>query len=178
MRLLPSSARRRRRLAYLVAALLIALGVGVLNSVLPHGGAAPQSFSSNSGPPAPTERQVPLAGADRKAINALLDRFVPAAIERRHPLAAWELAAPSMRGQVTRRQWAAGNVPVMPYPARGTRFHDWTVAYSYADRVGLDLGLRPRPGARIGVADFPIEVRRYGRRWLIYSIYARVIYPR
>src|ERR1700730_8876626 len=177
MRLLPSSPRRRRRVASLGAALLIALGVGLLNSVLPHGGAAPQSFSSNSGPQ-PTERQVPLAAADRKAINALLDRFVPAAIERRHPLAAWELAPPCMPGPVTRRQWAAGDLPVMPYPARGTRFHDWTVAYSYADRVGLDLGLRPRPGARIGVADFPIEVRRYGRRWLIYSIYARVIFPR
>jgi hypothetical protein len=177
MRLLPRSARRRRRLVYLVAALLIALGVGVLSIVLPHGGAAPQSFSSNSAPQ-PTERQVTLARADRKAINALLDRFVPAALERHHPLAAWELAAPSLRAQVTRRQWAAGNLPVSPYPARGTRFHDWTVVYSYADRVGLDLGLRPRPGARIGVADFSIEVRRYGRRWLMYSIYARRIFPR
>lgn len=123
-------------------------------------------------------RQVPLSQADRRAIDALLDRFVPSAVERRHPAAAWPLVTPAMRAGTTLREWARGEVPVVAYPARGRRFHNWVLQYSYRDVVGLELGLEPRPGAKVGAAAFQVELKRRRGVWLVDSIYLRAIYPR
>ena len=66
-----------------------------------------------------------LLPADRRAINVLLDRFMPAALTRRDPAAAWALAGPELRSGSTLAAWRAGTSPVPYYPVLEKSFHHW-----------------------------------------------------
>jgi hypothetical protein len=159
-------------------ALAVAGIVALVIELVPSTKGGPEHFSGGRVQTVARQRQVPLTPADRRAIDAALDRFVPGAIARRHPLTAWAVSSPRLRGDVTRREWARGNVPVVPYPAAGTRFHDWIVQYSFRHLVGIELGVRPRPGAKVGAAAFELELEHVHGRWLVNAIYLRAIYPR
>jgi hypothetical protein len=112
-----------------------------------------------------------LASEDRVAINRLLDRFVPSAVERRDPAASWRLATPALRAGTTFRQWRRGDLPVYPYPARGTRFHGYVIDYALPRDVALELYIAPRPGAQVDPISFSVEVRKLRGRWLVDSFY-------
>jgi hypothetical protein len=177
MRLL-SSPRFRRRLSYVGMGLAVAGIVALVIELIPSTKRGPEHFSRGRVQKVTTERQVPLTPADRRAIDAVLDRFVAGAIARRHPLQAWAVTSQRLRGDVTRREWAHGDVPVFPYPAGGTRFHDWILQYSFPRLVGIELGVRPRRGAKVGAAAFELELEHVHGRWLVNAIYLRAIYPR
>ena len=113
------------------------------------------------------EPQVPLAPETRRAINSLLDRFVPAAVERRDPAAAWDLATPALRAGDSRADWANGAIPVTPYDARGTRFHGWMLRYSFPDEVDVQLILMPADREAMGALAFDVNFKRVRGRWLI-----------
>jgi hypothetical protein len=168
---LPSSPRRRRRLAWAVAGLavaaLVAAGVATLPTGKPAAPAEPLSNEPAQLPP--RERPLRLSAADRQAVNAVLDRFVPAAVERRDPAAAYGLVTRRLRGDDRRETWARGALPVMQFPARGTRFHDWSLKYVDENGVGFDLLLQPRPKAKIGPIMFAVDLERIGGRWLVDS---------
>jgi hypothetical protein len=137
-----------------------------------------QRFTSGKVSRVGPEHQVPLSPRDRRAINAVLDRFVGGVVTRRDPLAGWALATRRLRDDSTRAEWARGDVPVYAYPARGGQFHAWILDYSFRNSVGLELGVQPRRGAKIGNAAFEVDLKRIGGRWLVDSIYPRAIYPR
>jgi len=158
-------------------AALAGLAVLVIELIPSHSGVT-QRFTSGRISRVAPEHQVPLGSADRRAIDAVLDRFVGGVVTRRDPLAGWALATQRLRKDTTRRDWARGDVPVYEYPARGPRFHDWLLDYSFRDSVGLELGLRPRRGAKVGNAAFDVDLKRIHGRWLVDSIYPRAIYPR
>jgi hypothetical protein len=120
---------------------------------------------------AASEKPVPVGPATRHAIDALLDRFVPAAVARKDPGAAYDLVTPSGHEGLTRAEWKTGNIPVYPYTARGTSFHGWTVDYSYRDEVALDLFLQPLHPHKQGTAAYRIDVKRVGGRWLVDWVY-------
>jgi len=134
--------------------------------------AAP-SAASGGGQPLPAsvfeeaQPQAPLAPATRRALNRLLDRFVPAAVERRDPAAAYDLVTPALRVGDTRRDWARGAIPVPPYDARGTRFHGWLLRYSYPNEVNLQLILMPSERETMGAIVFDVDFKRVAGRWLI-----------
>ena len=58
----------------------------------------------------------PLTGAERVAVSAVTKLFVETAVARDHPERAYEIVNADMRGGLTRRQWANGDIPVVPYP--------------------------------------------------------------
>jgi hypothetical protein len=118
---------------------------------------------------APAQAAYRLKPGDRRAIDATLDRFVPAAVQRRDLAAAYDLVTATMRTGITRRAWAHGTTNVMAYPARGTRFHGWTVDLAQPRYVMLDLLLQPRPRSHKGPMIFTVELRRLHGRWLVAS---------
>jgi hypothetical protein len=178
MPLLPSSPRTRRRLGTLGALAVVALGIWVFTLAEP----APKRVTAEpTEPGAPKivgrEREVPLRAADRRAIDRTLDAFVPAAVERKDPVAGYRLATPSMRKSATREEWERGDIPVYPYPASERR--DWTLNFSFPGHVSLDLFVQPRKGADIGPIAFTVELRRSeGRRWLVDSFFPTAIFPK
>ena len=169
------SRRTRRRLTWLAAAGLLALAItlGVYfviptrESKLPEAKGGP---TSRTAVPA-SEKEVPVRSADRREIDALLDRFVPAAVERKDPGAAYDMVTKSMHEGLDRSQWKTGEIPVYPYDTVGSRFHDWTVFLSFADEVELDLLLQPEHPRKIGSAVLRIDVKRSRRGWLVDFVY-------
>ena len=118
---------------------------------------------------APAHAAYRLKPADRHAINATLDRFVTTAVQRHDLAASYDLATPAMRTGISRRAWAHGTTNVMAYPARGTRFHGWTIDLAQPRYVMLDLLLQPKRGAHEGPMIFTLELRKVHGRWLVAS---------
>lgn len=176
VRLLPASPRVRRRLGRLVLLLALVGGVVALVVALPRRNpAAPPvpsaaEAATASEPAAQTAapKRVPLRPADRRAIRTTLLAFVPAAVERKDPAAAWELATPTLRSGMTRAEWAKGDIPVYPYRTRpGGTADGWRVTYSFPGHVSLDLVLPPAKGSKQGPIAFTVDLERVRGRWLV-----------
>jgi hypothetical protein len=118
---------------------------------------------------APAQAAYRLKPAEKRAIDASLDRFVATAVQRHDFAASYDLVTPPMRRGISRRAWAHGQTNVMAYPARGTSFHGWTVDLAQPRYVMLDLILQPRRGAKVGPMIFTLELRRVHGRWLVAS---------
>jgi hypothetical protein len=117
---------------------------------------------------APAAAAPKLTPAERAAITRSIDVFVNHAVKRSNPAAAFEVVAPEMRPAMTRKEWARGDLPVYPFPARGTT-HPWNILYVTREEVGLELQLMPRAGSKEGPIIFHIYLRPAGKRWLVDS---------
>jgi len=178
MKLLPSSARMRRRLAIAGAVALAGLGIWAWQTAAP----PPKKVADAPTEPgvpqlAGQERQVPLRRADRREINRVLAAFIPAAVERKDPLAAYHLATPAMRESATLAEWKRGDIPVYPYPASERR--SWTLNFSYPGQINFDLFVQPKKNADVGPIAFTVEMRRgKGRHWLVDSFFPTAMFPK
>jgi hypothetical protein len=112
-----------------------------------------------------------LQPSERKEINTLIDRFVVLAVKRERPEAAWSLVTPEFRAGTTRSDWARGDSPAYPYPARGRTFHRWHLVWADRNDIGIDLILQPVPRKRkqIGPIVFGLDLKRIHGRWLVDS---------
>lgn len=117
------SYRLRRRLRLLGIFCVLAGGVASAIVLLPKGHklrqpkvvAAPQPAAS---PAAPRQHVVHRVSAvDRSAMIQTISLFVTTSVARHHPERSWEIVDPKLRQGMTKRQWATGNIPVVPYPA-------------------------------------------------------------
>ena len=108
-----------------------------------------------------------LTHADRVAINATLDTFVNHAVKRQDPGASYFVVTPDLRNGMSLKAWSSGSIPAYPYPARGTKFHDWTFSYRDGNELGIGLLLMPRRGSKLGPYQFSVILIRHGRRWLV-----------
>ena len=174
--LLVESPRLRRRLLRLAAAAVVCLVAGLVVILIPNTtGKQKETFSNEPVQRVVPERHVPVTPARRAEVNKLFDAFVPAAVERRDPEAAYDLATPTFRGGASRADWRKGDLPVSFYQPRGHTFHGWTVDTSYRTTMSVELFLQPR-NPKDGPIDYSIDLRRLRGRWLIDSLYARATY--
>jgi hypothetical protein len=173
-----SSPRRRRRMAIGGAIAAVPISFVLAAQVMP--GAkevAPDRFERGQATPVAAEKPVRLTRRDRTEINATLDRFVPLAVKRRNPGAAYALATPNLRSQATPSQWNRGDIPIHPYPARGTRFRGWTVNFSVRNHVNVDLLLMPaRNRPSLGPISFTVDLLKSEDRWLVDAFYPIAVY--
>jgi hypothetical protein len=167
---LPVSARVRRRASWAGGAVLVAGAAAATIALLPSGGRhQPVLHLSGPGQVVTVPKAVPLTKARREAMNALLDEFVPAAVLRRDPARALPLVTPAFRSGTPTAEWKRGNLPVLPYHARGERFHGWTVGYVNRDEMSIDLMLHPSARETLGAETFTVVFKRLRGRWLIDS---------
>jgi hypothetical protein len=170
------SPRLRRRLLRLGAVAAGCLVAAIVAVVIPStNGNQKSTFSNEPVQRVVSERQVPVTPARRAQVNKLFDAFVPAAVERRDPEAAYDLVTPLFRGGASRAAWRNGDLPVSFYQPRGHTFHGWTVDASYRTSMSLQLYLQPR-NPKQGPVDYSVDVRRLRGRWLIDSLYQRATY--
>ena len=167
MRFLPESPKRRKRaivLAVLVAAAGASTIVGLLWSNTSH-----ERETFEPGKPQVVHEQVPVAlsAADRRAVLRAVDRFVETAVARRDPAAAYDLTAPELRGDVSRREWARGDTPVPSYPVYQ---HGARITASYRNDVSVQLFLKARRRS-VEPLGVDMELKAVGkgakRRWLV-----------
>ncbi|MGZ4339839.1 MAG: hypothetical protein ACXVQ3_07265 [Gaiellaceae bacterium] len=169
---LPESPRARRRLFRGgLATGLLAVGLAIAFLI-------PSKEAPN---PAATGRPVPaqlavnthvrLSAADRHAIDSLLDRFFPAAVDRRSPDTAWALAGPEMRSASSLAQFRQGSSPVPYYPASERNYHHWQAVDVEPNAVILDILVHPRNPKTLGTWVFSTQVVKTHGRWLVNRIY-------
>jgi hypothetical protein len=161
------SPRWRRRLFFLAIPVGIApfiyLGVHYSNPGNPGGATGPGGYAYVEPKPAPFK------AADRRAVRPVLKEFIRTAVARKDVSRSWDLAAPSLRQGVTRRQWNRGNLPVVPYPAANRGLGTWSfVEYSYTDTVGLEVFLFPQPHSGYSALTADVElVKAKNGRWQV-----------
>lgn len=142
--------------------------------MLPSPHKIPETFSGRATVDTPGTSHV--SPSVRRRINATIDRFVVAALERGDLGQAWDLAGPDMRGTSTRADWVAGRTPVQPFPAAGTEFHGWTHVVSHPNSVAFDLLIQPRKGAKVGAVAYGVQVIRVHGTWLVNRWYTEATF--
>jgi len=117
---------------------------------------------------APASAAPKLSQSDRAQITRAIDVFVNHAVKRSDTVAAYDVVAPELRPGISRREWAVGDIPVYPFPARGLT-HPWNILYVTREEVGLELQLIPRAHSDVGPIIFHIYLRPAHGRWLVDS---------
>jgi hypothetical protein len=171
------SPRVRRRLLRLGAVAVVCGTAALVFVLLPNtNGHVKETFSNEPVQRVVRERQVPVTQSRRAQVNKLFDAFVPAAVARRDPGAAYDLVTPSFRAGASREAWRRGFLPVSFYQPRGRTFHGWTVDASFRTAMSVQLYMQPR-NPKEGAVDYSVDLRRLHGRWLIDSLYQRAEYP-
>jgi hypothetical protein len=166
------SYRWRRRLAFTaivlgVAGPLIWLGVRYSDPGNPENANGPTVADYE------VSRNVPFTVAQRRQVHQVLKAFIATAVVRQNVAKAWDLAGPSLKQGLTRKQWDNGELPVIPYPALDRGWGKWSfVQYSYElgkkHTVGVEVFLFPKPNSGWSAMTADVEVvRSPNGRWLV-----------
>lgn len=163
------SSPRRRRLTGRVAAAVVVVGAiaGAIAILPTRSSNEPVPTSAGPAEVVRTPATVAVTAKRRHAIDTLLDRFLPSALERRNLAALRALVTPSFAAGVTDAEWQRGQIPVLPYKPRDSRFRGWVVNYSYANEVSLDVLVHPSAKEELGAIAFTAVVKRTHGKWLI-----------
>jgi hypothetical protein len=115
-------------------------------------------------------KHIELTRAQRARVLATAANFVTHAVARREVEEAYDLAAPSLRGGMTRAQWRSGTIPVVPFPVEQAR---WRLEFSDEDVVGLQVLLLPTAASGLKPELFNMELAPTGsgekQRFLVTS---------
>jgi hypothetical protein len=96
-----------------------------------------------------------LTESQRREVLTVMSRFIKTAVARRQLDEAYDIAAPELRGELTREAWRTGNIPVVPFPSVG--IYDMILDYSYDGDVAFDVALI---GNRGGIKTFLVELKQ------------------
>jgi hypothetical protein len=155
-----------------LAAALPITTIALLVALMPERSQISAGVTVDEGPAQLADNHVyRLSAGDHRKIDALFDRFIPAAVERRSASAAWALAGPELHASSSLEQWRHGDSPVPEYPARGSRFHYWTTIEVGKEDVLFNILLHPRADVKIPSYEFSGQVIRHGSGWLVNRFY-------
>jgi hypothetical protein len=178
--ILPSSPRKRRRLAWLGTTLVVLATAGLGLTLLPEAPEPPPERFSNE--PAqlydPSSVTTRLSRADRRAIDTTLARFVEDAMGRRDLASAYRLSTPSLRGGLTLEQWTRGAIPVYPYAARPGSTRGWELKFREGDLAALEVFLYPAAGESTGPITISVDMRRIDGRWLVDGVAPTAVFSK
>jgi len=172
-----SSPRQRRRLLYAGVALAVVAAFAAAAVVLPSGHRHESAL--RPGPDtAPAPKPLHLTAADRRSIDGLLARYVPAALGRRDLDTAYELSTPALRQGMSLAEWRRGSIPVFPYRAMFSGRHSWKPAFAFDNEVNFDLLLQPARDEKLGPISFTFDLRHIGGRWLVDSVFPAAVFTK
>ncbi len=151
---------------------MLVLGSAVTLGIVFRNTAHPEKETLRDEPIQVYKEPVPakLSKTDRALALDTALKFVNTAVARKHVEDSYALAAPDLRGGLTRSQWARGEIPVIPYPATEARVR---VDYSFRNELGLTLLLVPTPASKLNPMSFNMDMTASGtgleRHWLVSS---------
>ena len=164
------SPRKRRRLAWSAGAVAVVAGVVAAGVLWPDkGDNLPQSFSREQAYVYHEPESVKLSRVERAKALSTAANFVTHAVARRKVELAYDLAAPSLKGGISRAEWKTADIPVVPFPVEEAR---WKIEYSYSDALGLQVMLFPTASSKLRPSMFAMELTPTGHgrnRWLVSS---------
>jgi hypothetical protein len=179
MRVVSSSPRVRRRL-FRVGIALTAAGAIAGIAVGLHSPKQPNAAPAKNAPPAQhLAKQTRVTAKERRQINATLDKFLNASLDRSSPATAWRLAGPEMKSGSTLREWRAGTSPVPYFPTRENSFGGWETVDAGPNYVTFDhLLVHPKHGSNTSASIFAGEVVKSGSHWLVNRLYTIAVMKR
>jgi hypothetical protein len=166
------SYRWRRRIAFSAVALAVAVPLIWLGVRYSNPG-NPQNANGPTVADLPVTKDVPFTAAERKRVHKVLKEFIGTAVVHRNVAKSWNIAGPTLKEGITRKEWGKGNLPVTPYPAENKGWGNWSfVEYSYAEAqkhtVGLEVFLFPKPHSGWSAMSADVEVVKNPKgRWLV-----------
>jgi hypothetical protein len=140
-----SSRRSRRRLTIVAVLVVVALPLGYLavhysTSGSPRNANGPYFSDAFYREP----KHAPFTADKRRAVSAVLAKFISGAVSKHDLAGTWALAGPDLRQGITRDDWLKGQIPIVPFAASKRGQGNWSVVnYSYANKVGLELLMFP-----------------------------------
>lgn len=108
------------------------------------------------------QRTVPLDPRARQVAEA----WILSAVNRSDLAAAYDLTHADLRGTMSRGEWEAGNIPVVPYPVAEIAPESWRVDTSLEAEALLEVALSPSD-ASTPAAVFLIGLTKVGGAWLV-----------
>jgi hypothetical protein len=167
------SYRRKRRLLACGIVLVVAGGIAAAVLLVPsvkHDDSTRADSStpppSNARPrpqpkPKPAPHKMRLTAVEKRRLLSSISLFVTTAVAREHPERSWPIIDPSLREGLTKREWASGNIPVVPYPAVG---FDLIQLQSLVGSTALvEIILVPKAKSRLVRKTFEIQLHRQTR---------------
>jgi hypothetical protein len=129
------------------------------------------AFFRNTGHPLPDVLSNQAASVNKNeptvpldpALEPLMKQFIATAVVRKNLDAAFAITGPDLRGNLTRKQFETGNIPVVPYPAADIQHIQYTVEYSNPTQAELLVGLNPTADSKgTRVLSFFIGFKKFG----------------
>ena len=165
-----ASPRRRRRLIWAAAAVLLVGLAVLLGTVLMRGtgNAFPDRFSTETAQLYRPEKKTPISKVELTTAR----EFIETAVAREDLSRAYDLVHPDLKGTMSRRQWDTGDIPVVGYPAANAKTASFLVVYSFQREALLEVELVARPGSQVRPELlFYLGLKRAGDkpsgRWLV-----------
>jgi hypothetical protein len=158
------------KLALPLAAALAAIiaGLAVYNAYYSSNG-LPLNNKARLPKPTPTPKTVKF---DTRVVHSLILRFVRTAVARKNLGEAYRLIGPTLRENITLKQWEAGNVTVVPYPVdKKTTLAYEKPDYSYANRARVQVHIvtpdEPKLVEQQETNTFFVWLVKRNGRWLV-----------
>jgi hypothetical protein len=172
MRVAPSSPRARRRLIRFGIALTAVGAITGIALAVQSPKQPPSAPSKNAAPAQLVTRKTRVTPKERREINATLDAFLGAALDRSSPATAWRLAGPELKSGSTLSEWRSGTSPVPYFPTREKTFGGWETVDAGPNYVVFDhLLVHPKRGSHTASWIFSGEVVKSGSHWLVNRLY-------
>jgi len=166
-----NSPRAQRRLI-LISGVVFAAGlIAFISAYVLRGTSGIHSPISNK--PAQTVQKLVKAPPSKAAFK-VARQFLETAPLRKNLDQAYPLVGRPLRGNMSRKEWTKGNIPVIDYPAGNTKTAAFLVQWSYRTQMMLEVDLVARAGSGSNVRPhlaFLLGLERQGDkpngRWLV-----------
>jgi hypothetical protein len=166
-----SSPRAQRRLVVISGAVFLAGFIAFLSAYLLRGTSGIHSPLLNQ----PAQHAPKLVKAPpAKAALKIAREFIETAPLRKNLGQAYALVSPALKGNLSRKQWDTGNIPVIDYPAGNAKTAYFLVDWSYKTQMMLEVDLVAKKGAGNNIRPhlgFYLGLERAGDkpngRWLV-----------
>ena len=160
------NARRLDRVLPWIGAAVLAAGVATFLVVY-------FGRSDSSSAPTTSNQQVavkpaPTVPVPRDARHVAI-AFLSTAVSRKQLARSYDLATPTLRQGLSRREWVKGNIPVPYYPTTAWSISNakYETDYSHPRDIQLEISVGPPKGVTMKSTNFLVGlVKRHGR-WLV-----------
>jgi len=117
-----------------------------------------------------TPAQKRMAQVDPEA-RKVAGKFILTAVARKNVDDSWSITHPSLRAGFTRREWASGDIPIVPYDVGSIDEARFRVDALEKNLIQLDVALLPKQGSKEKAALFKIGLVAVGkgaqRHWVV-----------
>ena len=104
----------------------------------------PETFSNEPATNVAADKTVPLPPEARQ----IAVQFIKTAVVRKNLREAWAISGPSIKQDLTLKQWMTGEIPVVPYPDAAVNESPVKVDWSYPNDVSLQVVMQPKKGSK------------------------------